>query len=284
MATSYIDQFWHNFVQMVGIIIALKDLCFMVLWLISRLLLLFSPGSYRETRKKVIGKHCRPRSDATPCGICSGSTLFANRIFHQKYNKSDKIDPTPLKWQMDLSNIQHWMSLPVYSGLSKTLFIILSSSLIYGLNVMLLYIISVTYGDTSLTKMKILQQYCCNIAAIRFCCQNSLCNGLQQQLLAMFAAINCCQKWNQQTLGMLSWDFLFQMNQLPLFQIWRELIQVRRNVVQPTCFNHPQYCISPASTNKWVILSTVLAWLFINDIFSQCFVLDEFMLYLTSMP
>ena len=32
----------------------------------------------RETRKRVIGKQCRPRSDAAECGICSGSPLFAN--------------------------------------------------------------------------------------------------------------------------------------------------------------------------------------------------------------
>ena len=32
----------------------------------------------RETRKRVIGKQCRPRSDATECSIWSGSPLFAN--------------------------------------------------------------------------------------------------------------------------------------------------------------------------------------------------------------
>ena len=40
--------------------------------------------SYLEARKKVIGKQYRPKPDATLCGILSGSTLFANRIFHQK--------------------------------------------------------------------------------------------------------------------------------------------------------------------------------------------------------
>ena len=64
--------------------------------LLSMLMLLFvccaSVGvfthSYLETRKRVIGKQCRLRS---------GSALFANTIFHQKYNKSNKTDPTPLK-------------------------------------------------------------------------------------------------------------------------------------------------------------------------------------------
>ena len=42
------------------------------------------PASYLKTRKRVIGKQCRPRSDATSCGVRSGSTSFANRIFHQK--------------------------------------------------------------------------------------------------------------------------------------------------------------------------------------------------------
>ena len=31
-----------------------------------------------ETSKRVIGKQCRPRSDAAECGIWSGSPLFAN--------------------------------------------------------------------------------------------------------------------------------------------------------------------------------------------------------------
>ena len=31
-----------------------------------------------ETSKRVIGKQCRPRSDATECGIKSGSPLFAD--------------------------------------------------------------------------------------------------------------------------------------------------------------------------------------------------------------
>ena len=31
-----------------------------------------------ETPKRVIGKQCRPRSDAPECGIWSGSPLFAN--------------------------------------------------------------------------------------------------------------------------------------------------------------------------------------------------------------
>ena len=31
-----------------------------------------------ETPKRVIGKQCRPRSDATECGIWSGSPMFAN--------------------------------------------------------------------------------------------------------------------------------------------------------------------------------------------------------------
>ena len=49
----------------------------------------------------VISKQCRPRSDTTWCGIWSGSTMFANRIFHRKQSKTDKINLTPLKWQMD---------------------------------------------------------------------------------------------------------------------------------------------------------------------------------------
>ena len=32
----------------------------------------------RETRKTVIGKQCRPRSDAAECSVWSGSPLFAN--------------------------------------------------------------------------------------------------------------------------------------------------------------------------------------------------------------
>ena len=31
----------------------------------------------RETRKRVLGKQCRPRSDGAECGIWSGSPLFA---------------------------------------------------------------------------------------------------------------------------------------------------------------------------------------------------------------
>ena len=34
----------------------------------------------QETRKRVIGKQCRPRSDAAECGIWSGSPLFANSL------------------------------------------------------------------------------------------------------------------------------------------------------------------------------------------------------------
>ena len=33
-----------------------------------------------ETPKRLIGKHCRPRSDTTECGIWSGSPLFANSL------------------------------------------------------------------------------------------------------------------------------------------------------------------------------------------------------------
>ena len=40
--------------------------------------------SYLQTHKSIIGEQCRPRSDATECGVWSESTLFANRIFHQK--------------------------------------------------------------------------------------------------------------------------------------------------------------------------------------------------------
>ena len=34
----------------------------------------------RETRKRVFGKQCRPRSDATEHGVSSGSPLFANSL------------------------------------------------------------------------------------------------------------------------------------------------------------------------------------------------------------
>ena len=33
-----------------------------------------------ETHKRVIGKQCRPRSDATKCNIWSGSPLFENSV------------------------------------------------------------------------------------------------------------------------------------------------------------------------------------------------------------
>ena len=41
----------------------------------------------RETRKRVLSKQCRPRSDAAECGVWSGSPLFANSlpIFLQEY-------------------------------------------------------------------------------------------------------------------------------------------------------------------------------------------------------
>ena len=44
-----------------------------------------------ETPKRVIGKQCRPRSDATECNVCSGSPLFANSssIFLQEYLNHD---------------------------------------------------------------------------------------------------------------------------------------------------------------------------------------------------
>ena len=40
-----------------------------------------------ETPQKLIGKQCRPRSDAAECSVCSRSTLFANSftIFLQEY-------------------------------------------------------------------------------------------------------------------------------------------------------------------------------------------------------
>ena len=34
----------------------------------------------QETPKRVIGKQCRPRSDAAECGIWSGYSLFANSL------------------------------------------------------------------------------------------------------------------------------------------------------------------------------------------------------------
>ena len=43
--------------------------------------------SYLETRKRVIGKQCRTQ---TPHNVVSDqSLLFANRIYHQRLNKSD---------------------------------------------------------------------------------------------------------------------------------------------------------------------------------------------------
>ena len=40
--------------------------------------------SYLETLKRVIGKQCRPTSDVALWVLSSGSTVFDNRIFHQK--------------------------------------------------------------------------------------------------------------------------------------------------------------------------------------------------------
>ena len=52
--------------------------------------------------------------DQTPHNVASDQSLH---FFHQKYNKSDKIDLTSLKRQIDSSNIGEWQSPPVYIGL-----------------------------------------------------------------------------------------------------------------------------------------------------------------------
>ena len=39
----------------------------------------------------IIGKQCSSRSDAAERGAWSGSTLFADRNFYQKYDKKEKM-------------------------------------------------------------------------------------------------------------------------------------------------------------------------------------------------
>ena len=46
----------------------------------SSLIKCFLTNFSLETPKRVIGKQCRPRSDAPKCGIWSGSPLFANSL------------------------------------------------------------------------------------------------------------------------------------------------------------------------------------------------------------
>ena len=49
-------------------------------WFLTLLLLPSLTHCSHETRKRVIGKQCRPRSDATECSVWSGSPLFANSL------------------------------------------------------------------------------------------------------------------------------------------------------------------------------------------------------------
>ena len=52
-----------------------------------------------------LSKQCRPWSDATERGIWSGSTLFAYRNFYLKWNQNEKVHQTPLKLEMDITNL-----------------------------------------------------------------------------------------------------------------------------------------------------------------------------------
>ena len=71
-----------------------------------------------RTTKRVIGKQCRPRSDAADCGVWSGSPLFANSsaIFLQEYLNIPKIESGLFQYIMwrSLSSLQ-WIN-PLYSG------------------------------------------------------------------------------------------------------------------------------------------------------------------------
>ena len=57
-----------------------KGLCQNVFEIHTVMFLIWLTHCSQETRKRVIGKQWRPRSDAAECGICSGSPLFANSL------------------------------------------------------------------------------------------------------------------------------------------------------------------------------------------------------------
>ena len=72
----------------------------------------------------VIGNQCRPRLDATWCGIWSGPAVFANRIFHRNRLDTPKIttklfqhitveESTSIRWV----NV-HLLSIPLYFNLN----------------------------------------------------------------------------------------------------------------------------------------------------------------------
>ena len=63
-------------------------------WITMPSKLVFLTYSHLETRKRVIGKQCRSRSDATWRGVWSGSIVFAYRVFHQKTEKNRPDAPT----------------------------------------------------------------------------------------------------------------------------------------------------------------------------------------------
>ena len=66
----------------------------------------------RDTRKRVIGKQCRPRSDAAERGVWSGSPLFANSLGICRSHSR-----TYLKLKLDSSNILCGRVYSVYNGL-----------------------------------------------------------------------------------------------------------------------------------------------------------------------
>ena len=70
-----------------------------------------------ETPKRVVGKLCRPRSDAAEGGIWSGFPLFANSstIFSLGISKSHSL--TYLKSKLESSNIKYRWVNSVYNGL-----------------------------------------------------------------------------------------------------------------------------------------------------------------------
>ena len=51
-----------------------------------------------------LGKQCRPRSGAAEGSIWSDAALFAYKNLYQKWNKSEKLHQTPLKFNMDSSS------------------------------------------------------------------------------------------------------------------------------------------------------------------------------------
>ena len=55
-----------------------------------------------------LDKQCRPRSDATECGVWSGSPLFAYKMFYENSNKNVKYHPRTLKTGTDWSSWYQW--------------------------------------------------------------------------------------------------------------------------------------------------------------------------------